>query len=144
MRSAIRFLIFALVSVMALVWVAPLAAQQIRYEDFSSIANLQLNGSSHQATWQGLQVLRLTDGPLPGGGNPETATTYSTYKQQVAAGFTGWPMTGLRRPLTPNNLAPPQSGRFTRTGRVDYGSPPPRVCFASRTISAPASVWPKG
>jgi len=99
MRSAVRFLIFALISAVALVGVAPLLAQQIRYEDFSSIANLQLNGSSHQATWQGLQVLRLTDGPLPGGGNAQTATTYSTYKQQVAAGFTGWIEFQMHNPI---------------------------------------------
>jgi hypothetical protein len=90
MRSVVKTLTFFLVSAVAVGCVAPIFAQQIRYEDFSSIANLQLNGNSHKATWQGQQVLRLTDGPLVGGGNPQTATTYSTYKQQVASGFTSW------------------------------------------------------
>jgi len=73
-------------------------AQQIRFTDFSSIENLQLNGSAHQATWQNqdktYHVLRLTDGPRPAG-NPERSSVFFAIpakpgggKQPVNMGFT--------------------------------------------------------
>src|ERR1019366_2073567 len=89
MRPSIRFPLFALIAAL-LCFVASSAAQQIRFEDFSSIANLQLNGSPHQATWLSQKVLRMTDGPLRGGKNPEVATTYYQIKQPVGPGFTTW------------------------------------------------------
>lgn len=71
--------------------VAGSAAQQIRYPDFSSLANLQMNGSAHGTTWQGASVLRLTDGPLsPFARYPQQASSYFTIKQPMAAGFTTW------------------------------------------------------
>ena len=39
---------FAVVSALVLMLVASSAAQQIRFEDFSSVANLQLNGSARR------------------------------------------------------------------------------------------------
>ena len=67
-------------------------AQQIRFTDFSSIANLQLNGSAHQATWQNqdktLKVLRLTDGPESAAGNPEASSVFFEVKQPLNKGFT--------------------------------------------------------
>lgn len=69
-------------------------AQEIRFTDFSSIANLQLNGSPHQATWQNqgktYNVLRLTDGfPEEGEeGKPEASSVFFTVKQPVSKGFT--------------------------------------------------------
>lgn len=90
MRSKTGLPIYAIVSVVVLL-AATSAAQQIRFDDFSSIANLQLNGSTHQATWQGAEVLRLTDGPQsPIARNPEQSSSYFTVKQPVTAGFTTW------------------------------------------------------
>ena len=62
MRSKYSYTISALISVLILLATVS-GAQQIRFPDFSSVANVQLNGSTHQATWQTAQVLRLTDGP---------------------------------------------------------------------------------
>lgn len=66
-------------------------AQQIRFEDFSSVSNLQLNGSSHQATWLSQKVLRLTDGSvaIPHGA-PQAAATYFNVQQPLTSGFTSW------------------------------------------------------
>ena len=90
MRSGIKVGSFVLVSVLLLCFVVSAAAQEIRFEDFSSIANIQLNGSTHQATWQSQKVLRLTDGVLPHAMNPEAATAYFQVKQPLTAGFTTW------------------------------------------------------
>ena len=67
------------------------AAQQIRFEDFSSVSNLQFNGSSHQATWQSQKVLRLTDGSvaIPHGA-PQAAAAYFNVQQPLTSGFTSW------------------------------------------------------
>jgi hypothetical protein len=90
MRSKYGFTISALISVLMLL-AAVSTAQQIRFPDFSSVANLQLNGSSHQATWQGAQVLRLTNGPVPPFANsPEQASSYFNIKQPLTSGFTSW------------------------------------------------------
>jgi hypothetical protein len=69
------------------------ATAQIRFEDFSSVSNLQFNGSGHQATWQSQYVLRLTDGPNPfttRGGRPQAATAYFNIQQPLTNGFTTW------------------------------------------------------
>lgn len=71
----------------ALLSVASLPAQQIRYTDFGSVANLSLNGSVHQATWANQPVLRLTDGNL-GYSNPQASTAWFNLKQPMAKGFT--------------------------------------------------------
>jgi len=86
MRSGIKVGGFVLVSVLLALLVVSAAAQEIRFEDFSSIANMQLNGSAQQATWQSQKVLRLTDGVL----RPEAATAYFQVKQPLTAGFTTW------------------------------------------------------
>jgi hypothetical protein len=75
-------------AVLALIWTGPLAAQQIRFQDFSSITFLQTNGS-HQALFNGNTVLRLTSGyPLSGPAVAEASTTYFTLQQPVNLGFT--------------------------------------------------------
>jgi hypothetical protein len=80
---------FLLVSVLLLL--APTAfAQEIRFSDFSSLANLQLNGKAHQAQWQGAEVLRLTDGPASPAITSEQSSTYFTIQQPLTSGFTTW------------------------------------------------------
>lgn len=90
MRSGIKLPMFAVSSILAVILVGISAtAQQIRFEDFSSVTNLQFNGSPHQATWQSQKVLRLTDGFLPN--NPKTAgTAYFTLQQPLTGGFSTW------------------------------------------------------
>jgi hypothetical protein len=91
MRSGTRLSLFVLVSVVVLFLAATSFAQQIRFTDFSSLTNVQINGSAHQAVWQEKYVLRLTDGPLsPLVTHPETSTAYFTVKQPVTSGFTTW------------------------------------------------------
>src|ERR1039457_1174606 len=90
MQSVINVRRLVLVSVLLSCFVVSAGAQEIRFEDFSSIANIQLNGSAHQATWQSQKVLRLTDGVLPHAMNPETATAYFQVKQPLTSGFTTW------------------------------------------------------
>jgi hypothetical protein len=91
MRSGLRLPIFVFVSLLVVLMVASATAQQIRFEDFSSLANIQLNGSPHQAQWQSNFVLRMTDGPLPPhANNPEQATAYFNIKQPLTMGFTSW------------------------------------------------------
>lgn len=90
MRSKNSFAISALVSILTVLGAAS-AAQEIRFEDFSSVANLQFNGSPHQAVWQTNHVLRMTDGPIPPhSNNPEQSTAYFNVQQPLTAGFTTW------------------------------------------------------
>ena len=67
-----------LVGVTVLLWMASASAQQVHFfPDFSSVANLQRNGSAHQATYNKAKVLRLTDGyPGVGATHPETASAW--------------------------------------------------------------------
>src|SRR5208283_1229673 len=86
----VRVLRTVLVGITALACLGSAAAQQIQYHDFSSVANLQMNGS-HPAilnTPSGpLNVLRLTDGdPGLGSVHPEATTTWFAV---VASGKTG-------------------------------------------------------
>ncbi len=76
-----------LVAVMFLI--ASAAAQQIRYEDFSSLQNLDLNGRAHQATWNGQQVLRMTDG-LRMGARTLPSSVWFDLQQPMQAGFTSY------------------------------------------------------
>jgi hypothetical protein len=90
MRSKYSFAIPALTSVLILLATVS-TAQQIRFPDFSSVANVQLNGSARQATWQNAAVLRLTDGPIsPIAIHPEQASAYFNIKQPLTSGFTTW------------------------------------------------------
>jgi hypothetical protein len=87
MRFAIR--LFPLVCLLWLLSVAPLSAQQIRFDpDFSSVPSaaspIIFNGSSKLGQWQSNIVLRLTDG----GSNGETSAAYFKVPQQVNLGFT--------------------------------------------------------
>ena len=88
-----------LVGITVLLWVASASAQQVHYfPDFSSVANLQMNGSAHQATYNKAKVLRLTDGyPGVGATHPETSSAWfelplsvdtNLGKQSVSTGFT--------------------------------------------------------
>jgi Legume lectin domain len=86
-----------LVSVVAVLCMAPASAQQVRYfPDFSTgTSNLQMNGSAHVATYNSAKVLRLTDGyPGVGATHPETAAAWfnipslpSQGQQLVNTGF---------------------------------------------------------
>src|SRR5271167_4667096 len=83
-----------LAGVTVFLWIASASAQRIRYfPDFSSVANLQMNGSAHQANLRTpsgfVKVLRLTDGyPGVGATHPETAASWFTIQQPVNLGFT--------------------------------------------------------
>ena len=88
-----------LVGMTVLLWMASASAQQVRYfPDFSSVANLQMNGSAHQATYNSAKVLRLTDGyPGVGATHPETSSAWFELppsvdvdlgRQSVNTGFT--------------------------------------------------------
>lgn len=82
----LRVTVFALA--VSLVMAASAGAQQIRFTDFSSLANLQLNGS-FQANWQSQKVLRISPGPFPTNvGHPGATSTYFNLKQPITAGFT--------------------------------------------------------
>jgi len=79
---------FCLVAIAAFLLIGAASAQQIRFfPDFTSVANLQMNGS-HQATWNLQNVLRLTDGNTVTGSHQEAATAWFTLPQQVNLGFT--------------------------------------------------------
>jgi len=79
---------FCAVFTAAFLLVGVASAQQVRFfPDFTSVANLQMNGS-HQATWNSQNVLRLTDGNLSSNSHQESATTWFTIPQQVNLGFT--------------------------------------------------------
>lgn len=77
-----------LAGALALAWVTSASAQQVRFfPDFSSVANLQLNGA-HPATYNSNAVLRLTDGYT--GNNlpvPATGSAWFAIQQQVNMGF---------------------------------------------------------
>ena len=79
---------FCAVFTAAFLLVGMASAQQVRFfPDFTSVANLQMNGS-HQATWNSQNVLRLTDGNLSSITHQESATTWFKISQQVNLGFT--------------------------------------------------------
>ena len=85
-----RTIVYALISILILM-VATSVGQQIRFTDFSTTNTLQLNGSSHPATYQGNHVLRLTDGPLsPIAYNPQQSSFYFKSAQPLTSGFTTW------------------------------------------------------
>ncbi len=65
------------------------AAQQIRFEDFSSIQNLALNGRAHQATYNEQQVLRLTDG-LRMSARTLASSVWFNVQQPLNLGFTNY------------------------------------------------------
>src|SRR5215813_4162033 len=69
--------------------VASAAAQEIRFEDFSSIQGLDLNGRTHQATWNGKQVLRLTDG-LRLSSRTTASSVWFDMQQPLNVGFTNY------------------------------------------------------
>jgi Legume lectin domain len=96
MRFA-RLMKTVLVGATALFCVVTASAQQVRFfPDFSSAAgSLQLNGSSHLATYHSAKVLRLTNGYAGVGTfHPETASAWfevpspSLGQQVVNSGFT--------------------------------------------------------
>ena len=62
-------------------------AQQIRFEDFSNIQDLDLNGRAHQATWNEQYVLRLTDG-LRTGTRTYSSSVWFDIQQPLTVGFT--------------------------------------------------------
>ncbi len=90
MRCAIKLPIFAVLSALAMLVGISATAQQIRFEDFSSVNNLQFNGSPHQATWQSQKVLRLTDGLSSNSIRGQAGTAYFKIQQPLTSGFTTW------------------------------------------------------
>jgi Legume lectin domain len=77
-----------LIGTTTLLWMASASAQQIRFfPDFSSVANLHMNGT-HQKTWNGQKVLGLTDG-YSGVGifHPGSASAWFNIQQPVKSGF---------------------------------------------------------
>ena len=81
---------FAVPSILVVMLVGISATAQIRFEDFSSVSNLQFNGSPHQATWQSQRVLRLTDGFLANNFRPLAGTAYFNIQQSLTNGFDTW------------------------------------------------------
>lgn len=79
-----------LVTIAALWCIGSASAQQIHFfPDFASVANLQMNGGAHQATWSSQKVLRLTDGYSGMGAyHPENTTSWFKIQQPVSQGFT--------------------------------------------------------
>jgi hypothetical protein len=71
----------------SLILVASAAAQQIRFPDFSSLNQLDLNGPAHKATYNEQAVLRLTDG-FRNAVHTQASTVWFDLKQPVRAGFT--------------------------------------------------------
>jgi Legume lectin domain len=86
-----------------LAFVMSAAAQQIRYEDFSQNLNLlDMNGTVHPDTWNGLAVLRLTDGHSeshPNQGVPASSLWFSV-PQPLSSGFTSYFRFVIHNPLT--------------------------------------------
>ncbi len=90
MRCGIKLPMFAVLSALVMLVGTSATAQQIRFEDFSSVNNLQFNGSPHQATWQSQKVLRLTDGLSSNSVRPQAGTAYFKIQQPLTNGFTTW------------------------------------------------------
>lgn len=63
------------------------AAQQIRFPDFASISNLTINGYARPTTWNGQNVLRLTNG-LGNINRLQASTVWFQLKQPLKTGFT--------------------------------------------------------
>jgi hypothetical protein len=63
------------------------AQQQIRFENFSSVQHLDLNGKAHQATLNGVPVLRLTDGLRMNNQTYSSSVWFDT-QQPLTLGFT--------------------------------------------------------
>src|SRR5450755_2075140 len=86
-----KVLKIALSCVSVFLWLASASAQQVRFfPDFTSVNFLQMNGTQ-QASYNGQNVLRLTQGyPGLGAPHPEAATAWFTIPQPVSAGFTSY------------------------------------------------------
>jgi hypothetical protein len=88
---------FCLVAIAAFLLIGAASAQQIHFfPDFTSVANLQMNGA-RQATWNNQNVLRLTQGAISG---TEAATAWFTMPQQVNMGFTTYFAFQIHNPAT--------------------------------------------
>ena len=103
MRHGFRYSSSLVVSALLLCFGASSAAQQIRFENFSSkypVQDLQQNGSAHLATYAGQSVLRLTDG---GPGKQEASSVYFNVEQPLTSGFTTYFQFQMHNPtLGPN------------------------------------------
>jgi len=83
--------------VVVLVLVVSAGAQQIRFEDFSSLQGLDLNGIAHPATWNEQHVLRLTDG-LRMNSNAYPSSVWFDTQQPLNMGFTTYFAFQIHRP----------------------------------------------
>lgn len=78
-----------LIGMIALLGMVCASAQQIHFTNFSSVANLKLNGGAHPKTWEKQKVLGLTDGYSGVGTfHPAPATAWFMFQQPVKTGFT--------------------------------------------------------
>jgi hypothetical protein len=88
-------------------------AQQIRFEDFSQNLNLlQMNGTVHSSTWNGIAVLRLTDGSSashPAQGVPASSLWFHV-PQSLSSGFTTYFKFVIHNPLQYHNEGLPGDG----------------------------------
>lgn len=91
-------------AVSCLTLIGSAAAQQIRFPDFTSVQNLQLNGSVAKATWMSKNVLRLTKGNNPNNNifHPEASSAYFSLKQPVTTGFTTYFSFQMHVPISQN------------------------------------------
>ena len=64
-------------------------AQMIRFEDFSTLNNLSINGPAHKATYNSQNVLRLTDG-FRNAVKSKASTVWFNVKQPLNSGFTSY------------------------------------------------------
>ncbi len=85
----VRIVKAVLIGATIVLGIASAPAQQVQFHDFSSVANLQMNGGAHQKTWNGQKVLGLTDG-YSGIGifHPAATSSWFTVQQPVNTGFT--------------------------------------------------------
>jgi Legume lectin domain len=89
-----------LVAALLLVTVAA-AQQQIRFENFSSVQHLDLNGKAHQATLNGVPVLRLTDGLRMNNQTYSSSVWFDT-QQPLTVGFTTYFAFQIHNPAAPS------------------------------------------
>lgn len=102
MHSGKKLRVSVLAAAICLLFSAAAFAQQIRFPDFTSIANLQLNGVAMQATYQSKSVLRLTKGNDPNNNvfHPEASSVFFNLKQPISMGFTTYFSFTMHNPTT--------------------------------------------
>ena len=114
MHSAKLFKLLTIVVVLVLAISG--MAQNIRFENFPDTKNLTLNGANgampHLATWNGLQVLRLTDGQSNTNSVQDAPATsvWFSIPQPLPSGFTTYFKFVIHNPLQYHNQGLPGDG----------------------------------